>query len=1052
MPIDLTDLHRRWIFTLEIAGLVDPTGAPIRYTSHRDATPATVPGHPFEPTYTDIPCITDVSAIRSRIDLIGGVAEHGPCTVTLAARPLLTGDPEAVFSLIGRRSATFHALATRSLPVDATLPYDLTVDRDLSARAPGLVNIGAEQLYISAAGGTDPDPDSVDPYTVTITARGVANTRVRAHVAEPASVDLPLITGPEVVFWRTRPARILVEDARRPGDPIEIFRGLIDQTPDPDGSGAVRVELVPLTTLLDKAAEIRAPASKTTLVEGYHCFSDRAANVFEVYQRQNEVRGGVRANTASGSGLIDVDEQDAAQWAASFDASLPITHPRAGSVVISGRGRAYDVEDVVPDPATPLGPEETFDLVNGPDADVTTTMRWSTRPATEAKRAFIIEPGDDPEVLVWPGSSVDGLDGAFGRINDQLDVELHTGLAGAAFGVRLDASLPDRLMRVRRNVASNGQQEPFFPIVVFGFDRDSARAGLYDYREIDQLWPESGEIGPAPTGWTEVGVAAQDFEVADTRAGLHYPFEWARLERSPGRAVPGAEPETWFFKGGSATRAEDWIPAVEVSRAFYSRGERYLLVEDEIDISDGRIAVRVDKRLNVADDGDTYDRQAFAVEVDEIVPVVLAAGPRAGETVYRLRLTRPDDVRSFGVWRAEGLAGTVEIFGGAQAETVLGFRDNAGATIGEALEWLLTSPATLALTADDVDIPSLHRFAAPWLPSFDLSALAADPGLTYGDVISSIAMMTGTALVMRTAANRTRLTRIHVGIEIATEVAARIDEGDWSRAKHPKWGRDDDIVNQVVVQTGFDRNPDKPGDFADDPTEINDRASTAAHDERKPTRIDDYSGLTYADAEVDLAAMAQRIFRLFGAPRRTFKGQVGTYKGIPLGVGAVAQVSSPHLRAYKLPKGVYNVTSRVLEQTLDLWREGCELVMVHFGASGGGWAPSARVAQVVDPTTVIVDANAYSDPLHPTTGLLQEDLDDYAVGQAVSCEPYYDIDAAIERQIVELDRGARRVKFDGAHALAVGDSIIPAWRPNAPQAHRLYAYLGDGENNVQELV
>lgn len=1013
---------RRWRFIVEIAGL------PWRYCSHpATGSPAAIQNHPGGATYTDIPAVTDISAITSRIDLAGGIAEHGSVTVTLARLPGHTADPAEVLSAVGVKSATKFAQATGSLPVDADLPFDLTIDRDLSALAlPGVVHIGGEAVYVTEAKGSSADPDSVDPYYIRITARAVGGTRQRAHVALLERGDQPLITAPEVVHWRTRPARLLVEDLSRPGSAaIEVFRGFIDSTPSPKArSTTVVLELVPLTGLLDKDAKIRAPASMSRLVEGYHLFAAGTGSVFEVYQRMPELRGGVREQTAEDSNVLDVDADDAARWAESFDPDRLFEHPRSGAVIIGGRGRAYFVTGTAVDGGAVA---ESLTLADGPDRRVDTWLGWAVREGAETKRAVIVAPGDPPTLLVWPGTSVEGLDGAFGRINDALDVVDHTGVDGAPFGIRLDPSMSDRVLRMRRNVART--LAPVRPVITFEGDVAGEDPGVrrYVHRPIAALWP-SDELGPRPARWPDnVGPTAS----ADTRLALHYPLRWAR-PRQQSRVVDGAVAGTRFVSHRAGARPEDWSPA-EIAAGWYQRGEPYLLVEDDLDITDGRIAVRIGQRV-------------FAVEVDAIDPVVIAVGERAGDTVYRVTLARPDDVPSFGVW-AGGDA--VEVFGGAEAEALLSARESAGSTVGEALEWLLMSPSMLGLTADDVDVDSLHRYAAPWLPTFTLGGISADPDLTYADVVSSILRMTGTALIMRVTDGRCRLTRTHVGIEVATEAAGRIDAGDWAVDPAPDWDRDDDLINEVVVRHGWGLG-DEPADFVDD-VRFSDRASITAHDETSSVTIDDYSGIAFGSPEFDLLAMSQRIFRTFANPRRTWVGRVGTYKGVALGVGAVAIVSSPRLRAYKAGP-VLDAAARVVEQRLDLWRDGCDLTLVHFSASGSGWAPSARVSEVVNVTTVKVDANAYSDAINPISGRTQQDLDFFNAGDVVKCEPYFDHDGGVTRTISSIDRAARQVVFDGAHGLAVGDSVIPTSRGSASAVHRLYAFLGDGEADVQELV
>ncbi|MEZ4436662.1 MAG: hypothetical protein R3F65_30035, partial [bacterium] len=968
--IDYTEPHRRWVFTLEIAGLTT------RWTSG-PVTPTAIQGHPLGALYDDRHAIVAVSPMRSSLDLVGGVAEHGPVTITLATAPGEAHDPADLLSRVGRRSATLAAQLTATLPAGAELPVTISVDRDLSGLTlPTYLHVGQEMVWITAALGSDPDPAAADPFRVTVAGRGLGGTRVRTHTAVPETGDLPAVTGPEVVFWRTRPARLLVEDARALGSPCEVFRGFVDRSPQIDSDGTtVRLELVPLTALLDKESETRIPASRTTLVEGYHLFTDDAAHFLEVYQRQAEIQGVTRDATAAGSGALDVHADDADLWQRAFDPALPPAHPRAGSPLVGHGGAPLDVAGVAADGgAVP----ETLTLAAGPPDPVRAGSGWHVPPRVEARRAYIIEPGGAPEVLVWPGTDDDGLSGAFGRLNAQLDVDTHLGASGAAYGVRLDGSGVEEPVRLLRNAETGLDREPFFPVVFFAWDDhlSRGRGRRRDFLPVASLWPRNGELGPSPPeAWGEVGGVAVRLPPATTRDLLWYPFEWVHLghaERDSAPVVRGeaadrnasAVPVAWVK--WSLAGDERTVRVAEIAPAFYQGGETRLLVEEEIDISLGYIAVV----YTVNDSRGVIRFTASAIE-----PMVLAAGPRAGDTVYAITVAPVED--SFSVLYESWRFSTVEVFGGAEATALLTWDDD-NQSAADALEYLLTSPAALGLSSSDVDVASLHRWRAPWLPTFDVAAAGAGDGATFGDILGSILRMTRTALVMRTdAQGRCRLTRIPVGVESAVDAVARIDAGDWAAGVCPTWGTDDEIINRLEIEHGRGLVEGSPEDFLGVVSFI-DQASRAAHDESQSVELADYSGIAHGDPAIDLLPLAQGIFRTFGEPRRTWAGEVGTFLGILLGIGAVATVSSPHLRSYRPPGGVHNGVGRVISQEIDLWHDGCKLDFVHFGASGTGWNAAAEVVEVLDAFSVRVAANAFSDPEHPATGAPQEDLDLFA--------------------------------------------------------------------------
>lgn len=139
----------------------------------------------------------------------------------------------------------------------------------------------------------------------------------------------------------------------------------------------------------------------------------------------------------------------------------------------------------------------------------------------------------------------------------------------------------------------------------------------------------------------------------------------------------------------------------------------------------------------------------------------------------------------------------------------------------------------------------------------------------------------------------------------------------------------------------------------------------------------------------------------------------------------------------------------VWSRRLSLWQEGCDLVIESHPESGVGWNASARVATVVNGTTITVADNVFSDEEN-AQGEDQTDVGGFAVGDTVRCEPAYDHGGAEVREIVAIT--GTEIEFDGAHGLAVGDSVTPTTYADASASHRDYAFLSDGVAYATVLV
>lgn len=1019
--MDLSNPHRRWTYILRIGGLR------YRYTSGA-ATAATIEGHPTSAAYVDVKAIVGVGNLKARLDLLGGIEDRSPIEIQLASmgRFATAGDPGRVFSRVGRRAADTFALVTGPIAASLDPPFDVLVDRDLSGLDwPMMFHLNGELCYGTGADGSDPDPADADPFRITVTARGLGGTPRRSHIPQAGQNDYPFATFGDPVFWRGRPAILIAEPVDGSSAPLEILRGFLDSTPKPSRGGlAWTVALVPDSAKFDDELGLDFAGSYTRLTPLYHVFDGFAGSTWVHWQVQPPLVSAARDATAAGGGLIDAEADFVDDWLDNYDPDLPTGHPRAGDIQVN-RGATYSVSGTAAD-----GADQSFTLDAGPDANIAARTSLRTRPAIEEIHIPIVAPGDPPALLIWPGTADDGLDGVAGRIAAAA-ADTVAGEDGAAFHVTW---LPDggNILRIARNAPAAEFVDAWALYRAF-FIED----GRGSIRPADVI---ARNTGVTPSRWADLGGGLLPQPLAESRDALWLPLDFARgVGRFDTELDATGTPTT--IRRTLAGSAEVNHLDGTFANAWHQRGERFVLVEDLIDISSGEVLVdfvrTFDNSPPVAGTG--------TLSVVGIEPVALPGGPRAGETVYILEVdTAGFDFDFFDSTATGRRAGQVAIR--SSALTFL--------PPGAALLRLLTAESALGLPPEAIDEASFTATPdPPWAGQIDLGALSRSPEeLDVGDIVSSLTTLSRAAVVARTdAQGRSRLTRIPVGIESSADVVAVLGAGDWTSRTVPAADFDDEITNRVTIEHSFDATT---GEFLADPVPFNDKASQAAHGERSTLEIRDFSGIQAIDPAAHYAPLAAGIFAGFAEPRTVYRGEVSTALALRCGLGAVVRLDLPALRDQRGNLGVSGVLGRVVEIDVSLWGEGGRLTIVSSGGGGAGWSVSCRVASVEALDKVTVDANAFA-AVEGRNGAAQDDLDYFTDGMTVRCEPALNHDGGVQRTIAAedgIDRVARSITFTAAHGLAVGDSIVATVRGSAPTAHATYAWLGDGAGDDETLI
>lgn len=603
---------------------------------------------------------------------------------------------------------------------------------------------------------------------------------------------------------------------------------------------------------------------------------------------------------------------------------------------------------------------------------------------------------DEQEALLrWPGSADDADGSAIGRIlaTSLGTADTHTGEDGR--WVRL--SVGDTTLTWTSTIWPDGESPMVGYLLMSAPRLDLISIGT------------EGQLGPGPIIYSDPHLAGPE---------------------APDQSGPWAE--FFILPGYEGTHTWDGIT---FARAWHGLGERWLLVTDEIDVSSGTVQITI---TPAGGELVTIGASVLVSPVLREIVVPEIGSELDGETIYAIELR--EVVRAFAEFDEDDRVDVVP---------ALNFFISAGAL----LNYLLTSPAHLALGNDDVDIGSVLGDGAdpPWVRRWGLPD--AEPGdeVSYEAIVNGVLRASRSALAMVTGPDgKCRVTRIPVGTERPDRVSVEIGAGDWSAGSVPRWGTDDRLVNRLTVRAAL-------GDVSEegDRSEIDwtyqeqfeSLTSQRMFEEVAAEEIDLYAALDVDRDDPGIVGFGRQVLAAYEAPRRQWTGEVGTYLGVRAHLAATVRVTSRFLRGYDGQPADGDLAV-VTERRLDLWGEGVELTMAHLGRLSTGWNAACRVDSVVNETTVTVEPNRYSSPLYPTAdGSPWRDWMAFGDGDVVRCLPRLDVDAGGNRTVLSVD-ATGKFTFTAPHGLAVGDIITPPAYNSASAFAKVYAYLADANGTL----
>ncbi len=448
------------------------------------------------------------------------------------------------------------------------------------------------------------------------------------------------------------------------------------------------------------------------------------------------------------------------------------------------------------------------------------------------------------------------------------------------------------------------------------------------------------------------------------------------------------------------------------------RDEPYILVQDSLG-------------LPTEADGNLY---AIQIKIGEDVVNALATHEEdlGGAYLLHLDMTISENRRlpPFGDWLGEG--SPIEISKGMiitrrpAGEVILQLLESGGGgAINGAYDLQLTGCNLNASVIDEQSFLSLNSASGitDWMFS-----LPADE-LTLREILDPMLKTMGACIVMNRDSFNPRISLVLLGHE-ADEDQTSLSDVDFLASKPPYWSNFEDIVTQFKFR--YDMHQEEPT------TRIvnNYDAINRLAGETKSMELDLYGitsdilgGTNASDFLESFLPTYARLFRLYGQAVRMWHLSIGTGKGLALDVGSYLKITSAFLKGYADAYGISNKIAMVQSISIDLMGEGTELKLIHLGDSSPSWNASAKIATIINTTTIEIESAFYSDA----------DISYFKAGDIVDYVLQGSEATTLTKTIASIN--ANQITFTSNHGMSAGGIIQPTTYLNASSHHTKRAYI-----------
>lgn len=921
---------------------------------------------------TDVEALVDVGPIRASIDDLKGMATQEPVVVKVRAFDARIAGGGRVDPALTLLRVAGHRAADRSVRLLTSLAH--TVSRDGPATVevtadvsgwdlPGLIHIGQEVLWADAAAG---DGSGGSPYRFTGVTRAADGHSAQAHEVDDRGNEQPWVTS-DVTTWRGRYARIYVS-AIVGGEAFgwrQYWAGFIDSAPELDSDDTITIRIASLAQVARYRLGVGSASRTATAVPGAHLFTAGHADTLrlqvgfsfgtELHATAADSATGEVTLTPSSAAVVDLLGRAGERLAFYFDGEREVRVSWASPVLSF----------------TPI----TSDLVAA--------------------------------VETWLGAHDDAQMGFNGGTVDTLPLRLFEDDGSATYIVEWPKALQDAV-----NTAAAWQPGPY----------DS--------------WADPDGAGGADNFWRFELVEDESWVLT---AALHV-ITGLYVNEAQAKAIRGGDRVCWagwvLGEGVADVRGlQSWMRPNNTSKALGPITENIFYEEPQphrwpIDgpaawfYQSGEEWIGpFDRSLYTAPAGTAQPLRVTGEGTDVTVQVVeemSGTHPGTGDTVYWFKVDPRRRERTPSVlmmpvdapFAAQVVAGVVDSDPPAYILQLL--ESGVGSGNNGAYDLL---PIGANLPAALVDATSFLAMPVPGpLAGQDYTAVR---GKTIEDQVEGLLLACGCQLVVRysESLDQWRVALVHMGPADSTQSELTLTHDDLEAR---------DGRRRVVSRTdgrvtrSFRVMMNYPADGSDPtPVELAGASESAdsGGDSGSPLSLELRGVRISGEGDIMQAAteLVSDIRARVGAPRVRWETAIRADMpgALALGVGSTVTLTSSDARGVNPSETASSTPCRIVGMVRDLDANRLALELRPYGGIAAGYAPSLRVESVVDSTTVVVEAAAYSD----------DDLSRFAAGDAVVCVPLGDWSGRASRTIVSIDTGTREVEFSVGHGLVAGDHV-----------------------------
>lgn len=950
-----------------------------------------------------------------RAGLEGAVLTASECTVTLC--------PDGV-DYVSQLLRLSPSGATRFLTLAVTLPRSLATGGTLTTNeantawpSSGHLWIGRECIAYSAK------PTST---TFTVSGRGVYGSEVQRHVADLAVGQAPRLYS-ECCTWKGRRARVFVQARDRygllVGSPLCEVDGVIEGLPHASGTtGEVDVLVRAWAGRLDRT--FGGDEMATGLQPGWHLFDGQVghdlSHVSQGWPENRAWRTSVRSAFALGATSIDVVDAD--PYDARFDPAKTADQ-RSGLIRFTldptPLAGVYRVTASGAGPTITIDPPTEF-------AGAIGNRILSIEVAYALGAATVLASPGVAEVVGWPGTALRRLQ----PLINSRDITAANGL-WASLAIQSNGS-DGAVLRVSRN---DGPLDPSDSAVFLAVDLGLVQGGpgLPGLCFGTDLPAHIAPEGRAAAAWTLPG-----WRFIDRADALR--AEGVQLDPGSNRVLVTDAQGT-----GALTPAS--LP-LRIPTAYYAVGERYILSTNN-PAGSPSAAAPVTLLAETTWGGQRVRRTI------RIIGAVQASTITAGAPGWALEVHPADRVTGYPL-TDDGVSEptTLRPVLAAEAVTPTAFMlqlllSGDGDGFNSATYDVLPFGADLPESA--VDVASFESYPLPGAPLGLRSILLQDEE-TVSDLLKALAMSVAGVITERVCREagpllgRRRLALVPMQVPIQGNAVRLVALGDVLEGRLPSSETDEALTNQITIKA---RAKTRNG-LAETKAEVRiiDRDSTQEHGASAPEVLDAvgvrFTAQSPEQHRALLETYAQKRFYLRGGPVRVVVAGVDYGTVATLSPGDTVVLGAGMALDFSGVKTTTTGLLRVTEVTRDAILGEGEVRGEFYGAvfKGAGWAPEMRVASVDSATVVTVEANAYSDPVHPILGTPQTDAGFFAPGDEVLCFERTSANPwpGVTRTIVSVVGNV--ITLNAAHGIAAaGGRLRPSTFAGHSAALASFAYL-----------